>query len=44
MLRNKGCRAISVRHVLNLRKSEKFFLDTFLAIREAVFENYKMID
>jgi len=42
MLRSKGCRAISVRHVLNSRKFQNFFLVTFLAIREAVYENYKM--
>jgi len=38
MLRSKGCRAISVMHVLNSRKFQNFFL----AIREAVYENYKM--
>merc|ERR1712089_54693 len=38
MLRSKGCRAISVMHVLNSRKFKNFFL----AIREAVYENYKM--
>jgi len=44
MLRKKGCRAILVRHVLNYKKSQNFFLVTFLATREAVFENSKTID
>ena len=36
MLRNEGYRAISVRHVLNKKKSQKFFLVQFFTTMEVV--------